>query len=700
MPPTTRWIIGAAESCDIRVSSAFVSARHCRLDLDGDHWVITDLGSTNGTYVNGLKIKSPTIISDDDTVTLGRSFPLPWPSSAARPSRPHVDPAARPSPTGPGDRPAGLRLEARRLSVDVGGRRLLDDVSLVFSPGELVGIMGPSGAGKSTLLQALAGTSTPATGVVLAGQLDLYEHGDRARGLVGYVPQDDIMHTDLTVARALRYAARLRLPSSFSDRDIETRIGGVLDQLDIASTANARIGSPERRGISGGQRKRVNVAFEMLTDPPILVLDEPTSGLSSTDALTLMRLLRRLASAGRTVILTIHQPSVEVLRMFDAIAVIGKDRSTRDRGTLVWYGPPLPDAMAFFDPGGPATAGSCDPDGILRGLLTRTVSQWRAAYLATGTYRQWIVEKPYVEEGQATVPRPPRPRRPGVLRQFMTLCARMLAVKVGDAWNTALLLLQAPVIAALIAAVFSGRTLEALDEASWARVTPALGMTTFLLALTAVWFGCSNAAREIVAERAIYRREHLAGLSATAYLGSKIAVLTGFCLIQCAILLSIVVPWCGLKGDLPTAFLLLVLAAQTGTALGLALSATARTPEVAAAALPLLIIPMVILGGILLPLSELPAFTAPAADVMPSRWAFEGLIVNEAGARTTLTVPDPAHPGSSLTRDVATQWFPAPDWRQPAGLPVTILALLWGLGNLAAFSWLQPATTGRRRGSR
>jgi len=699
MSTKKRWIIGAAETCDLRPSSQFVSARHCRLEFDGTHWTITDLGSTNGTYVNGVKIKSPTLISDDDVVTLGRSFPLPWPGTEQRPFRLSSEPLPT-KQSGDGTiQVAGLQLEARHVGIDVGQQRLIDDISFIVHPGELVGVMGTSGAGKSTLLQSLVGATPPTRGAVLAGPWDLYEQTARPCGLVGYVPQDDIVHADLTVGMALRYAAHLRLSPDLSSREIEGRIDIILRDLDIASIATSRIGSPERRGISGGQRRRVNVALEMLTDPPILVLDEPTSGLSSTDAVSLMRLLRRLASAGKTVVLTIHQPNAEVLRLFDAIVVIAKDRSTSDQGQLVWYGPPMPDAVTFFDPASVAENGTCDPDGILRGVQARPVAQWRAAYLATSTYRRWIIEKPYLVAVSSATPLQAAPRHVPVLRQLLTLGQRMLAVKRSDAWNTALLLLQAPVIGTLVAAVFSSKTRTALEEATWADVSSALGMTAFLLALAAVWFGCANAAREIVAERAIFRRERMAGLSPLAYMGSKLAVLSAFCLVQCAVLIGIVAPSCGLQGHWGIAFLLLFFAAQVGTSLGLTLSALARTPEVAAAALPLLILPMVILGGILMPLHELPGFTAEAADLMPSRWAFEGLIVNEAAARKTLSLPDPAHPGSLIAQDIAARWFPDPDWRQPKGIPLAILTALWLLGVFAAFSCLQPRLVTRRRGT-
>src|SRR5205807_1364578 len=154
---------------------------------------------------------------------------------------------------------------------------------------------------------------------------DLYEHYGQFAALIGYVPQDDIIHRDLTVGQALYYNARLRLPRDFSNADIADRISKVLNQLELQGARDVLIGSPEKKGISGGQRKRVNLAMELLTDPLILFLDEPTSGLSSEDALMVMRLLRELSNGGKTILLTIHQPSPEVFRLLDNLVVVSRD---------------------------------------------------------------------------------------------------------------------------------------------------------------------------------------------------------------------------------------------------------------------------------------------------------------------------------------------------------------------------------------
>jgi len=229
-------------------------------------------------------------------------------------------------------------------------------------------------------------------------------------------------------------------------------------------------------------------------------------------------------------------------------------------------------------------------------------------------------------------------------------------------------------------------------------VSSAVGMTAFLLGLAAVWFGCSNAAREIVAERSIYRRERMVGLSAIAYLGSKVAVLGLLCLLQCLVLLFIVGLGCGLEGSWWHSLLVLFLAALTGMAVGLALSAFSKTPEAAAAALPLVVLPLVILGGSLLPLDELPAPATFLADMMPSRWAFEGLVVNESLARHECEVPDPKAPEEYRLVDMAETWFPIDGWRSGRATPMIMLAALALLAGYAAYGIL--TADENRRGQR
>lgn len=662
-------VLGRSDTCDFQINYPMVSLRHAHLTIDGSKILIADLGSSNGTFVNGTRIVRPTVVEPGDMVALGSVWFIlsdDGRSLAPRASR--------------GD----ITIEARGVSVTVADdKKILDRINLAIHPGELVGLMGPSGAGKSTLIAVLNGYLPPTSGSVTINRRDLYENYDEFRGMVGYVPQDDIMHPDLTVSEALYYSARLRLPTDYSDAEIRVRIEKVLASLGLRGTEDTRIGNAERRGISGGQRKRVNVAMELLTDPPLLFLDEPTSGLSSEDALSLMRLLRQLADEGKTVVLTIHQPSLDVYRLMDNLIVVGKDHSPPTPGRLAYYGPAYPDAIVFFEPESATTA---SPDAVLRGLGTRPIREWTKQYADSPYHRRFVQNR--LERRSKHVRKTLRRRRiAGGASQYFTLVRRGLAVKLKDTWNTGVLLIQAPLIALLIGLVFGPKLAGDVTLDNFSGVATATATTMFLLGISALWFGSSNSAREIVAESAIYRRERMVGLGIPSYIASKITVLALLCLFQCGVLL-IVVGWLGsISASWLALYSSLFMASLVGVAIGLTISALARTSEVAAGILPLVILPMVILGGILLPLHELPRSPMPMralASVMPSRWAFESLLMPEASARIGLdaTTTPPrlvtaieAEEHSDIHRkDVAEAFFPSADrWSGVMGFPFFVL---------------------------
>jgi ABC-type multidrug transport system ATPase subunit/pSer/pThr/pTyr-binding forkhead associated (FHA) protein len=746
------WVIGRAAECDLVLDGPGVSSRHCRLTETARAVFLEDLGSTNGTFVNGVQINGPTRVTRGDLVTLGLNTALPWPDGikvpAAPPGQREVqlgarvvtlgrDPAcelvifdprvsrrhARIVPTADGwevldlgstngtflndrrlTRPTRLRpndtlglgayrftlggdgrlhggdcrgrvtLEACAVTVEVPRRRLLDAISLTIYPSEFVGLMGPSGAGKTTLMNALNGFTPPTDGDVLLNGLSLYEYYEEFSGFLGYVPQDDIMHRDLTVGQALFYTARLRLPADYSRADVRARIGAVLAQLNLQGTENVLIGSPEKKGISGGQRKRVNLAMELLTDPLVLFLDEPTSGLSSEDALVVMKVLRGLADAGKTILLTLHQPSLEAYRLMDNLVVVSRDKAPEAPGLLAYYGPAYPDAIAFFNPE-PAKGAAPSPDDIFRGMARQPASAWHGAYQGSKYHRQFVAARGGTEDKGNEDDLPEPGRRPLLfgLRQWWVLVRRGLVIKAKDTWNTLVLLAQAPVVAVLVVLVFGSRCRAALTPADGAQVAGAVAVVVFLLGLSALWFGCSNAVREIVGEWAVYRRERMVNLGLMSYVGSKFAVLGGLCVLQCAVLLGIVYQGCRLQGDWQLLFAVLLLVALVGVALGLTLSALARTSEMAIALLPLVLLPMVILGGILLPLKDMHRSVRYLAQAMPSRWAFEGMLVEESDARPP--VPLPAVPGSiPEPQDFADEYFPrADDFR--LGVPASFIAL-------------------------
>jgi ABC-type multidrug transport system ATPase subunit/ABC-type polysaccharide/polyol phosphate export permease len=626
-------VVGRAKTCDVVLDDPRVSRRHARLVRDGERTTIEDLHTSNGTFVNGQRITAPQVLRPGDLVAIGRCTLKLTPDGNLEQR----------------DYRGNVAIEARGITIDVPGRRLLEGISLTIYPSELVALMGPSGAGKTTLISALNGYTPPTAGSVQFNGRDLYAHYAEFQGVVGYVPQDDIMHRDLTVGQALYYTARLRLPKDFSEGEIRKRIQEVISQLGLEGTENVLIGSPEKKGISGGQRKRVNLAMELLTDPAVLFLDEPTSGLSSEDALMVMRLLRKLADGGKTIIVTIHQPSLEAYRLLDNLILVSKDPKSPEPGRLAYFGPAYPQAVDFFNPDGvPGLKPGAEPspDEVLRGLARDKTSAWVDRYGTSPLKRQFVdarAGKQPVEHGRMAER---RTHRAFGFRQWWTLVRRCLAIKLRDTTNTAILLAQAPIIALLVVLVFSKHTAEEVTPENWHTVANATSITVFLLALAALWFGCSNSAREIVGEWAIYHRERMVNLKIPSYSGSKFAVLGGLCFLQCAVLLGIVYWGAGLKGPWLAMFLLLLLVALVGLGIGLTISALARTSEVAIALLPLILLPMVILAGILQPVHEMNRPMKWLAQVMPSRWAFEGLLLLEVENHPKWTPPVlPGPPG-------------------------------------------------------
>ncbi len=668
--------IGRNPACEIRIDSPRASAYHASACLHEGRVVITDLGSTNGTFIDDVPIRGAAPLQPGAVLTIaGTRFGL------------GPDPATLMVFDSVGEEV----IEALQLAVMAGRKLLIDRVSLVVQPGELVAVMGPSGAGKSTLLALLNGSTTPASGSVRIGGVDLHRHFDLFRGRIGFVPQDDIMHGNLTVNQALRYAARLRLPRDFSAREIHRRVAQVIQQLGLEGTENTRIGDEHQRGISGGQRKRVNVALELMSDPATLILDEPTSGLSSADAASMMELLRSLAAQGKTVIVTIHQPSMEVFSHFDAVAIVARDASTQQVGRLAWYGRAAPDSLKFFG------ANGMHVDGLLQALARRPVMEWVERWEHSQVRHQWVTGRISRGHSARAGRTPRRPMRKYRLLQLFTLIRRTFAVKVGDGWNTALLLLQPPLIGILIVAVFAKALGNTPTVEDWTKTGMKTPIALFVTALAAIWFGISASAREIVSEWPIFRRERMVGLSLFSYVASKVGVALVLAALQSLFLLGIVAWGCNFAGDWWLEYRLLLAAAATGAAIGLVVSAVARTAEAAAGALPILLLPMIVLGGVLMPLEDLPEATQPFCSLMPSRWAFEGLLNSEAPNRPRLRPAPPASnaaapvlvlpeivpataPLEEGDRDVAEHCFPRKSGRTAPEDSFLILAAMASLG--------------------
>ena len=693
--------IGRTKDNDIVLPMPQVSSRHAILHVQGEQLLLEDRGSANGTFVRGQRIApgQRVPVQNGEKVFIG---PMPLLIQVAdREVVVVVEDAAQWE-----GRPL-YEIEAWDLVMQVPDRdnpgelkTLLEHVSFKALPGDLIALMGPSGAGKTTLLLTLNGYLPPTSGQVRINGEDLYAIYDALRGSIGYVPQDDIVHPELTVFEAVRYSARFRLPPDYSDEEIDRRVHTTLAQLALENVAHLQIGRPEKKILSGGQRKRVNIAMELVTDPVIMFLDEPTSGLAADDTAALIQLLADLAKqTGKTIITTIHQPAKDEFEKFNLALILGPG------GLTTFFGPPK-DGYRFFGSwlerqGKPNTVDNprdmfdmlnqrerpifdamraqnpATPRYLARAQAAR---EWNGEYFnpQNPIYQRMFSGKRAVGTGSTQRAVQSQPTSAG---QFGLLFSRYFKVKVRDVGGTAIMLLQAPIIGVLLAMVFGGQKdaipywcLGALQELS--RRSGGLGNNTetmlknmattpdhsgsiFFLIVAAVWFGTSNAAREIVSERAIYMRERMVNLRLPQYVFSKFLLLSLFCVIQCTVLLAIVFFALGYNGG-PRAFLIslgtLVVTSMNSVGVGLLLSALVTSSEAAMALTPIALIPQVVLGGLMVPMTTNPLLQWPMY-LMPARWGFQGVIgqerqaiANDAAWVLDLARPDVTSPENFISQ--------------------------------------------------
>lgn len=592
--------IGRGEANDIKLDGLQISTRHARLLRSGDDIVVDDLGSTNGVYVNGIRTSRQTV-SDPDAIQIG-SFII------------RVDSAGN---VGVFDTRSKTRVDAVNLSREVKSRfgsgrvTLLDAISLSIQPNEFVGLLGPSGSGKSTLIDALNGVRPARTGNVLINNLDLYRHFDSLKQSIGYVPQDDVIHRELTVYRTLYYTARLRLSRDVSRAEINQTINEILDVTGLAERRNVPVNQ-----LSGGQRKRVSIAVELITKPSVIFLDEPTSGLDPATEEKIMKLFRQIAESGRTVIMTTH--AMENVRLFDKIVLLM-------RGKLAFYGTPA-EALRYFEVktfkelydklDEPVEREIAQHGEANRLQITDHVAnEWKQKFLQTPQYRTNIHE-PLSALGSLQSTGVYKKRRLGIfggIRQWLTLSRRYVEVLAKDKLNLAILFLQAPVIAFLTFLVM-GSDLPR-------------DFLYFVLSLVAIWFGTSVAAREIIRERPVFRRERMVNLGILPYVGSKLFIIGLIVAMQCLLLFAPlklldlvgIMPMPGELFGVPQLWAML-LTAGVGVALGLLVSALVRTSEMATSLVPLILIPQILFSGLV----GVPSGLNKAIGLtMPAAWSFD-----------------------------------------------------------------------------
>lgn len=549
--------IGRDVDCDVILPSPAVSRKHARIEVAAAGATVVATNDNGDCLVNGRHFDRHQFVFGDQ-LTLG-PYRFEYDGNVLRliPSE------------------VGANLVANEISVVCNGHRMIDRISLHIEPNEFVGIIGPTGAGKSTLLHALSGLRPADTGSVLFNGNDLYANVERYRREFGWVPQEDIVHKDLTVADALLFAAKLRLPRGTPAREMARLVNQTAARLSIADKMTGLVGA-----LSGGETKKVSVAVELLCRPHILFLDEPTSGLDPGAESRLMELLRQLADGGCTVVCTTH--TMQSLYLLDRVIVLSE-------GEAIFSGPPEL-AQEFF--------GVREMAGIFSRIEERSATEWRRAFESIHAA---------LPGGSATVKSEPLSTR----RKVTAFQPAVIFARAWTAWSTdwrnfAILLSQPVLIGLLLALAVSGTA----DDSA---------LKLFFVSVATLWFGCSNGAQQIIGELPIYRRERMAGLHRSSYFFAKWLFLSVITLIQSALLFAVTrFVGAGVTGALDWQLVGLAVMALVATGLGLAISAVARSVTQAVLLVPLLIIPQIVLSGFTVPASEMKPMILKVSEYVPS----------------------------------------------------------------------------------
>lgn len=575
--------------------SPTVSRRHASISHEANQFVLRD-HSTNGTFVNHQRLDAAYTLKERDTIQIG-PYTLLWHQGVLE----LVD---------SGDQ---IRIDAhqllRKVPTGKGEKVILNQVSLAIEPKQLVAFVGGSGAGKSTLMKTLLGIEPLTSGQVLLNGDDIRQHFDRYRSEIGYVPQDDIVHQNLTVMEVLTYACQLRLPPH---TDSAKTVAQALQQVQLNHVSQELV-----QNLSGGQRKRVSIAVELLANPKLFFLDEPTSGLDPGLDKTMMNLLRELSDQGRTIILVTHATSN--LEVCDHIAFMGQG------GHLCFFGPPK-EALTFFQM--PSADFKYFSDiyielgkGDVGSYQNQAVEFWSDKFLQSDTYQKYVQR--VLSGGE--------PSGMGLMKsslrqgadpwwQGWVLSQRYLTLVLREHYSLILLLFTAPVGIGLITFALQDRnSLVVLANANDPMQAPLALRVLFIFTCAAMWVGFSSTSQTIVQEAQIYARERLLW----PYLGSKVLIHAALAIVQVILVLGVIqlsfnapepslIGWglgCGI-----TTYLTLF----ASLSFGLMVSAFVNTSIQAASALPLILIPQIVFSGVLFDLEGIARFLS---WLMISRWS-------------------------------------------------------------------------------
>jgi ABC-type multidrug transport system ATPase subunit/uncharacterized tellurite resistance protein B-like protein len=532
-------------------------------------------------------------------------------------------------------------FEARSISYQFKNGRLgLREVNVFEESGKLVALMGASGAGKSTLLHVLNGSEKPSNGQVLINGIDIHKEPGKIEGVIGFVPQDDLLVEDLTVYQNLYFAARLCF-NHLTEKEIDDLVMRTLEDLGLAETKDLKVGSPLRKTISGGQRKRLNIGLELLREPAVLFCDEPTSGLSSRDSENIIDLLKELSLKGKLVFAVIHQPSSDIFKMFDKLVILDTG------GFQIYYGNPV-DAITYFkkninlinsDQGECRACGNVNPEQIFNIIETKVINEYgnftNERKFSPEQWNGFYKEKIKVNTVATSKDMPHSTLNiPGKVKQAHLFSLRDLLSKLSNQQYMLINLLEGPLLAFILAFIVRYYNIDdAFRHGYIFSKNPNLPAYLFMSVIVALFMGLTVSAEEIIRDRKILKRESFLHLSRSSYLFSKISILFALSAIQTLAFVLVGNYILEIKGMLLIHWAILFTTSCFANLLGLNISSAFNSAVTIYILIPILLIPQLILSGVVVKFDKLnPTIgntaTVPAVgDMMASRWAFEAAMV-------------------------------------------------------------------------
>ena len=515
----------------------------------------------------------------------------------------------------------------------------LRDVNISESSGKLIGLMGGSGAGKSTLLNVLNGNETPSSGEVRINGINIHNEKNKIEGIIGYVPQDDLLIEELSVFENLHYAARLCF-ADMSIEEINKLVEKTLSGLGLSATRDLKVGSPLEKTISGGQRKRLNIGLELLREPSVMFVDEPTSGLSSRDSENIMDLLKELSLKGKMIFVVIHQPSSEIFKMFDKLVILDVG------GYQIYYGNPV-EAVIYFkkivdlvdkDAGSCIECGNVNSEQIFNIIETKVVDEYGRftdqRKISPEQWRKHFDEKIEIVPAKESEDKPEKTLKiPNRLKQLLIFAKRDVAAKISNKQYLIINLLEAPLLSFLLAFIIR-YTSENSDSYSFYE-NPNIPAFFFMSIIVALFMGLTVSAEEIFKDRKILKRESFLNLSRWSYLISKMAILFTLSGLQ-TLMFVLIGSWIlGISGMSFSFWLVLFTVSCFANVLGLNISSAFNSAVTIYILIPLLIIPQLILSGVVVNFDKLnPWLSHPdkvpvIGEMMASKWGYEALVVSQ-----------------------------------------------------------------------